>query len=211
MQGKIATAYIVLASLWIAYALLFLIVTMVHIERNHDQVNDKTYLDMYGALYTNVETYKKPRAAVHYTTIFLLRRLVMALCLVYLGSSNVMQTLVTVHASLVVLAWLSNTFPMASPYKNYLEMSNEFLICILGYFGFLFTNYVDDPVLRFKFGFVYIGIVAFGLLGNLLLLGSVSIRGLYLRCIYLKNQYPKMWLRFKRKFRISRRARKQPV
>jgi len=41
-----------------------------------------------------------------------------------------------------MLSWLIIVMPLDEKSKNYLEMTNEFLILILGYYGFLFTDYV---------------------------------------------------------------------
>jgi hypothetical protein len=41
-----------------------------------------------------------------------------------------------------MLSWLIIVMPLDEKSKNYLEMANEFLIVILGYYGFLFTDYV---------------------------------------------------------------------
>ena len=46
---------------------------------------------------------------------------------------------------------------------------------VLSYFGFLFTDYVPSPISRYKFGYVYIGLLAFGLLMNLSTMVTFSI------------------------------------
>ena len=53
-----------------------------------------------------------------------------------------MKSLVAVYSSLAMLSWLIIVMPLDEKSKNYLEMTNEFLILILGYYGFLFTDYV---------------------------------------------------------------------
>ena len=83
----------------------------------------------------------KPRA-LHYSTIFLARRLLIAITIVWLKKSCVVQSLVAVYSSISMLSWLIIVKPLDEKSKNYLEMANEFLIVILGYYGFLFTDYV---------------------------------------------------------------------
>ena len=72
--------------------------------------------------------------------------------------------------------------PLDEKSKNYLEMTNEFLILILGYYGFLFTDYVETPTQRYIFGYIYIGLIAAGLLFNLLNLVIRSVRGFIFWC-----------------------------
>ena len=119
----------------------FFFTTAVHIEQKKDIVDQAEYKSKYGAFFTNVETYLKPRA-LHYSTIFLARRLLIAITIVWLKKSCVVQSLVAVYSSISMLSWLIIVMPLDEKSKNYLEMSNEFLILILGYYGFLFTDYV---------------------------------------------------------------------
>jgi hypothetical protein len=160
---------------------------MVHLEQKQDQIHTKDYKTRFGAYFTNIETHRKPRA-LHFSTLFMTRRLVIVLTIVFLRFSNVLQSLVAVHCSLLMLAWLIEVKPYDRVYKNYLEISNEFLITILGYFGFLFTDYVGNPATRYIFGFVYIGILAWGLLVNVLVLGYDAITDAFLKRSYYKRE-----------------------
>ena len=74
-----------------------------------------------------------------------------------------------------MMCWLISVKPFDETYKNYLETINEFLVIMLSYFGFLFTDYVPSPVIRFYFGYFYLGILCFGMLVNVGLLGYTSI------------------------------------
>lgn len=47
-----------------------------------------------------------------------------------------------------MLTWQITVKPLDTIGKNYLDNANEFLVLILGYFGFLFTGYVGDPIYR---------------------------------------------------------------
>jgi energy-converting hydrogenase Eha subunit A len=67
----------------------FLGVTAIHIESKKEVIDTAEYKSKYGAYFTNVETYIKPRA-VHYSTIFLARRLTIALTIVCLKGSGVL-------------------------------------------------------------------------------------------------------------------------
>ena len=99
-QGKYAVP-----AIQIIFFVAFFIITIVHIEQNQDLVDTKVYKSKYGSYFTNIETYKKPRA-LHYTTLFLLRRLIIAFTIAWLSFSNVMQSLIAVHTSLWMLTWL---------------------------------------------------------------------------------------------------------
>jgi hypothetical protein len=40
----------------------------------------------------------------------------------------------------------------------------------MSYVGFLFSDYVESPVMRYRFGFFYISLIAFGMVVNVLLM-----------------------------------------
>ena len=134
------TSKLITAAVQICVFVVFLVYTFLHIEKHKEIIETKEYKTKYGAFFTNVETYMKP-SALHYTTLFLLRRLVIALTIAFLNVSSVLQSLVAVNTSLLMLSWLILVKPLDSNSKTYLEMANEFLILILGYFGFLFQHH----------------------------------------------------------------------
>lgn len=45
----------------------------------------------------------------------------------------------------------------------------------MSYVGFLFSDYVESPVMRYRFGFFYISLIAFGMVVNVLLMVYQSI------------------------------------
>jgi hypothetical protein len=62
----------------------FFMGTMMHLQHKKPEVNLPEYLTKYGAYFTNVETAKKPQA-LHYSSIFLARRLFCALVIALLN------------------------------------------------------------------------------------------------------------------------------
>ena len=152
----------------------FLAFTYLFMKKNRDNVDKQEFKERFGAFMTNIETYKKPRSAF-YPFIFLLRRLSIAVAIVFLRDYIVFSVLIIAHISLGMICWLADERPYDARYKNNLEIANEFLVLILSYFGFLFTDYVPSPVLRYKFGYFYIALLALGLLLNLSTMVSFSI------------------------------------
>ena len=128
----------------------------------------------------------------------MLRRLVIALAIAFLMFSNVLQSLIAVHSSLLMLSWLLTVRPLDTHNKNYLEMVNEFLILILGYFGFLFTDYVGDPVTRYSFGYLYISLLAFTLFLNICNLGFTSVHDLIKHWKYYRQELKRLTSRKKK-------------
>ena len=156
---------------------VFMLYTAYFMNKHKDEIDNRRFKARFGAYLTNCETYKKPRV-IWYPTVFMARRLMMALCITFLKVNLVTQVLFAVHTSLLMLAWLITVKPFDTKYKLYLELSNEAITLTLSYFGFLFSDYVSSPVARYRFGYFYIGILAFGLLVNLLTMGIATIADL---------------------------------
>jgi hypothetical protein len=60
------------------------------------------------------------------------------------------------------------------------------------YHLFVFTQYVDDPVLQYKVGWSMIGVTAFNIVVNMAVMGHASYKRLKLQFIKLKMKY-KAW------------------
>ena len=106
----------------------------------------------------------------------------MALCITFFKVNLVTQVLFAVHTSLLMLTWLIRVKPFDTKYKLYLELANESIVLTLSYFGFLFSDYVQNPVSRYQFGYLYIGFLAFGLLFNIVTMGIATIADLVRWC-----------------------------
>lgn len=65
-----------------------------------------------------------------------------------------------------MFCWLIVYHPFDAKWKNWLECMNEGIILLMSYFGFLFSDYVQSPVARYSFGYLYIAIILAGLLVN---------------------------------------------
>ena len=153
----------------------FLIFTFLFMVEKREEVDDEAFKEKYGAYLTNVETYLKP-SAVHYPAVVLLRRLIMAITITFLRFNLVTQVLCGVHSSLLMFSFLVIVRPFDTHLKNYLEYVNEGIVLVMSYVGFLFSDYVESPVARYKFGFFYISLIGLGLIFNVLVMLFQTIK-----------------------------------
>lgn len=112
--------------------------------------------------------YKKPRAS-YYSVVFLLRRTLLAYIIFGFSFNCVLQVLMTVQLTLLMITWLIIVKPLDSGLKNAIEISNECMLLFHSYFSFVFTMYVPDPLIKYKFGFIYMSVLGIGLAFNLLI------------------------------------------
>lgn len=66
-----------------------------------------------------------------------------------------------------MITWLIIVKPLDSGLKNAIEISNELLLLFFSYFSFLFTMFVPDPLVKYKFGFIYMSVLGIGLAFNI--------------------------------------------
>ena len=148
---------------------LFFLFTIFFLIEKREEVDSEAFKEKYGSYLTNVETFLKPKA-VQYPSVFMLRRLFMAINITFFKFNLVTQVLCGVHSSLLMLSWLILVRPFDSQLKNFLEGSNEIFVLILSYAGFLFSDYVENPVVRYSFGFFYISLLAVPLVINIVVI-----------------------------------------
>jgi len=59
---------------------------------------------------------------------------------------------------------------------NFVTIFNEYMLLLLSYFVFLFSGYVPDAEIRYFFGWVYIGLLVFLIVVNLVAIGYKNYR-----------------------------------
>ena len=66
--------------------------------------------------------------------------------------------------------------PFENPVLNRLEIFNEVCIMAAAYHLFVFTDYVDDPVMQYKVGWSMIGVTAFNIVVNMGVMCFASLK-----------------------------------
>lgn len=123
-----------------------------------DQMDKRDFHLTFGAFFTNVERYNKPKA-MYFPFVFLAHRFVMAVIITCIGFNLILQVFLLTYANLLFLCWFVIVWPMDSLINNAFELVNGFLVLMLSYYSFSFSDYVPDPKLRFKFGKLYIAVI----------------------------------------------------
>ena len=69
---------------------------------------------------------------------------------------------------------------MEDLHKNILELANGFLVLMMSYFSFEFSDYVPDPRAKFTIGYIYIAIILLFFAFNLTYQLVVWVRQVYM-------------------------------
>lgn len=91
-------------------------------------------------LYEGVRTESK--AALLYSSTFIIRRLAFASILVNLSGYPAFQIIAFFNLSVLLCAYIVGVRPFANPALNRIEIFNEFCILLTAYHLVLFTDYV---------------------------------------------------------------------
>ena len=105
---------------------------------------------MYVNLYTPKHT------AYKMNSLFCFKRLVYGFIAVFCSSYVVPNVYSYTIIALFSIGYNLNYRPMKSRVLNFIENVNEFIIYCCGYFLLIFTQWICDPMIRYKVGFLFI-------------------------------------------------------
>jgi hypothetical protein len=107
-------------------------------------------------------------------------------------------------AFFITIAGMSNV--LKGKYNNRLNFFNEISLMIHCYLYFLFSDFLPDPVVRFKVGFVLIWNTCFNFSVNVLLMLLTSSRNT--RLTILRMRYNYKWDRYNKKLAKLKKLRR---
>jgi len=133
--------------------------------KNKGSLNDPEFLEKYGTLYQNLkkgdEKKKVETGVICWITIFLTKRLLIALITIFLMEFPWAQICMYQMVTMVQLAHLVDYMPMESKFQNYIEILNDGFVLLSSYSLFLFTDLVPDVAVRYSIG-KYLMFILFG-------------------------------------------------
>ena len=94
--------------------------------------------------------------------------MIFAIVIVFCGSSIVLQVFLADTLSTILLAFYLRVRPMNGILNNVIEVFNESFVLVVFWLLFLFTDYIEDPERRYKYGFDLMYTVAIVISLNLL-------------------------------------------
>jgi len=155
---------------------LFQFAVMFILNRQTHPLYHPFYLVRMGTLYLNVDTVGKPFALL-FTSLFLIRRLLFAFCVVMIENVLV-QLFVTMYASLVLILFYAVVWPMNDTVNNVLQLGNEIFFIVCVHFMLVFTDYSTDPVKRNTIGYAYLFFLAVNIIVNVALIAYTVVKKL---------------------------------
>ena len=138
---------------------------------------------------TRIHNNAVKNASIAFTTLFCLRRLILALTLIYMQWFFLAQVAIQVFFSQIMLILVQWFRPMNSTYLRRIETANELVVILVLTMLLCFSDLIQDNITKRYLGFVYIGVFSlFGVIHLILLLAIIihklrlQILRFYRRC-----------------------------
>jgi len=96
-------------------------------------------------------------------TLFVFRRLLYSINIVFLNGSTVAQLFMQFFCCLLMLIFFVHVTPLNQPLLNRMEIFNECCLLVSSYFLFLFTDFVPDVKTRYMIGWGFVGLQIFNI------------------------------------------------
>jgi len=139
------------------------------LSRNFGNLETIKFQKSYSAMIEGIST--KTHAQVYYNVLFMIRRLITVIVLVFAPNIPYLQSATLLLLSTTNLIYVSVARPFQSNFENRTEIFNEFTIMLCSYMFTFFLNIAAPLDLREKMGIVTIVIAVSNVLGNLLFIG----------------------------------------
>ena len=136
--------------------------------------------------------------SIKLVSLFVFRRLIYALNIVFLQGSTVAQLFVQFFCCLLMLLFIIDVNPLNQPFLNRIEIFNEVTLLILSYFLFFFSDFVPNVYMRYALGWAFIFIAVLNIAVNwcaLFFKAYLAIRDILRK--YIHNNRVKLALKAK--------------
>ena len=104
----------------------------------------------------------------------MVRRVLVALILVFLGSFPYMQVMLMIILNMLNIVFVIQVRPFETKFKNTLEILNEVCILVATYVILLFSDFVNDFDNRYNIGWFLTGFVALNIAANMIVMIVVT-------------------------------------
>jgi len=142
-------------------------------------MNDKEFRRKFDPLFENLRNDEEQlQATLFYASIFMIRRLLLAIAIVFMNHLLIGQIYFSVFASLLVMMFATFYRPFKKRFENNLEILNEVSVLLFSYSTFIFSDFVADPQARFQTGWAFCLLFLSNIVVNLFVLVWVGVRTL---------------------------------
>jgi len=133
-----------------------------------DELEDEVHIKKFGALYINIRLEYEEELPLLQVPLQLIRDFVLALVMVFVEELSVEVSLMT--ATSFFMVWFNaEVTPFSDLTRNRQEVFNEYILVASGCIVFALTAMIPERRIRYNVGWLYIGLVIFCIIINLVL------------------------------------------
>ena len=132
---------------------------------NYEHWNQPMFRSKYGTVLDSMRTtrYRESRKSLHkwqiaFILIFLTRRLVFAVSILWLQEYLLLHFCILYGFSSISCFYLLTFWPFKKAFDTIIEVFNEVCGILLIYHLMCFTDFVYDPMIRYKLGYTYVAV-----------------------------------------------------
>ena len=107
-------------------------------------LQDPDFMIKFDTLYQNVRVYSPREDPLWNTTMFCVRRLLVALVTVFCMDFLFMQIAVYMYSTIYILSYQLTAKPLHATLSNQIELMNDFFILLTCYFMLICTSWFDN-------------------------------------------------------------------
>eukprot|EP00347_Sterkiella_histriomuscorum_P021584 403333467 len=166
----------------ILLVILFLIWQLIYIIKKRKQLNSEIFNKKYSQLYEGIKT-QGHVFPLFVTTFMLLRRLIFAYSVVFLGEYKVLQLFLMIFSNVLYIAYLFLAKPYDQKSLFYQELFNEICTLTCSYHLLLFTddNILQSPQIHYDFGWILIAFTLLNMIINTIIMVAQTIKQIKLK------------------------------
>ena len=122
--------------------------------------------------------------------MFLGRRIIFAFVIIFCAASIVLQVFLADILCTLLLVYYFTVMPLKNGLTNAVQIFNEVIVIVSVWFIFNFTNFVADPLERYKLGWYFLYFIAFNVVINVAVLFYTVGKDIYIaaRSYFLKRK-----------------------
>jgi len=150
---------------------------LTYLWNRFGRLQEKEIHQKYGEFYKDLNL-EQGRMVLLQPTWFMLRRLMLAVTVVFFNSTVIWQIAVIVTQIILQVNLLGWVKPFTDPQQYHMEMLNEVVIMFVLYSMLCFTPFVEDVSMKFKVGYVVCSIVLLYFVFNAVIIVQGTFRDL---------------------------------
>jgi hypothetical protein len=131
-----------LSMILLSYLIAFPIASTYFLRKHKEKLSEKHFQESFGSLFNNLKTFSV--RALYFTPIFMVRRLILALSIIYMYEIPIMQLLLMSSTCTFSIWFIITVHPFEDAGLNKMEIFNEVCLFVASINAYMFSEIIDE-------------------------------------------------------------------